>query len=213
MKDIQGVIFDLDGTLTNSMEVWETVDIMLLERYGFSPDKQYRETIGKLAFWEGVDYILQRYPIAKTAEELGEELYEMAYDQYALHLPLKDGVKELLRQYQNKGLQMVMATSSIRQMCEAFLDRHGIRQYFQHILFSDELKTNKTTPDIYLEAAKIMNLPPENCLVFEDMLFAAESAKAAGMQVVGVYDIYSKAQQQQMSKLCDRFIYSFREML
>lgn len=209
---MKGAIFDLDGTLIGSMAVWDKVDYDLLKRYGAVPDEEYNQYISSCTFSEGIDYIINRYGISKTPNELSEEMNEMAYDEYANKLMLKDGAYEAIIRLKNSGVRLGMATSSIRSMCEAVLKRNKVFDYFEVILFSDEIGKNKTNPDIYIEAANRLGIEPKNCVVFEDVIFAAKSAKEAGMTVIGVFDQYSAKHSEQMKSICDKFIYSFDEV-
>lgn len=208
---MKGAVFDLDGTLVDSMHVWETVDRKLLKYYGYEPDKEYLDKIATLTLTEGAQYIVRRYGIAKTTEEIKKQLTELAYEEYAFHLELKEGVKELLDKLKKQQIKLAVATSCTRVMCEIFLKRTGIYHYFDTLVFSEEIGSNKTQPDIYIETAARLGLLPQDCYVFEDVVHAAQSAVKAGAVVIGVYDSYSACQQEKLKAVCNRYLYHFSE--
>lgn len=210
---MKAAIFDLDGTLIDSMYVWSKADCILLSRYGHYPDNEYIEKITSLTFTEGIDYIIRKYNIDRTPIALKKEIFDIAYDEYAYKLLLKEGVFELLVKLKEKGIKIGMATSSIRVMCEALLKRTGIFDYFDAIVFSDEVGKNKTNSHIYLETARQLEVMPKDCIVFEDVIHAVKGAKKAGMKVIGVYDEYSKLYENEMRMLCDGYIYNMNEFL
>ncbi len=207
-----GIIFDLDGTLIDSMTVWEKADFELLKRYGFSPDREYREKIVRLNFSEGVEFILEKYDIKKSFNDIKQELWEIVYDEYDKNMDLKEGVFELISSLKQRNKKIALATSSIKEMCEACLKRNNIYDMFDAVVFSEEVGKNKTNPDVFLEAAKRICVNPKNCIVFEDAPHAVIGAKKAGMKVIGVYDEFFKANVSEMKSLCDRYIYSMSEI-
>lgn len=209
---MKGVIFDMDGTLIDSMNVWKEADKKFLNSYGIEPDKEYFNKISSLTFAEGSEYIIKRYGIKKTADEVAKELTEICYKEYAFNLKLNEGVYDYILKLHKDKIKMAVATSCIRSMCEAVLKRNGIFNFFDALVFSDEVGSNKSKPDIYIKAAELIKVNPKECIVFEDAVHAAKGALSAGMTVIGVYDEYSKENEEEMRKICHKFIYSFKEM-
>lgn len=209
---MKGAIFDLDGTLVDSMFVWESVDTLLLSRYHLKPDPIYLSTIATLNFSEGAAFIISHYGIHKSIEQIKGELFSLAYDEYAHKLPLKKGVADLLRRLKYKeGMKLAIATSCIKEMCEVFLRRAGIYEYFDAMVFSDDVGCNKMKPLIYEKAATAIGLYPKDCFIFEDVPHAARSAKEAGAVVIGVYDAYSANAEEEMKVICDRYLYCIND--
>lgn len=208
---IRGVIFDLDGTLIDSMSVWDKIDCDLLKRYHITPDEEYVQKIKTLTFGEGTRYIVDRYQLNKTPEEIGRELNELALLEYATSIPLKDGAKALLQVFKEKEYKIGMATSSLKGMCEAVLKRHKIYNYFDTIVYSEDIGKGKSNPDIYLKAAENLGILPEDCYVFEDVPFAAMGAKRAGMTVIGVFDAHSKKEQDRLREICHHYVESLSD--
>ncbi len=210
---MKAFIFDLDGTLTDSMYVWVNADRKFLGKFGIEPDDEYNRTITSLTFTEGVNYIKTRYNIDMTQEEIMNELYNLAYDEYEKNVNLKKGVIEFLDRVKKQRIKLGIATSSIKDMCYAVLKRHDILKYFDTIVFSDDVGVNKTFPDIYIETAKRLGEDIKNCVVFEDVPHAAMGAKKSGAFVVGVYDEFSDDKKEEMEKICDKYINSFDEFI
>lgn len=208
---MKSIIFDLDGTLIDSMNVWTEADNELLGRYGHKPDEEYNKTIQSLTFTEGINYIINRYKINKTPGELSAELYDLAYHHYANTVELKAGTKEFLQKLKSKNIKMAIATSCIPDMCKIVLKKYDLEGFFETIVYSDEVGNNKTFPDIYLHTAKCIFAEPENCIVFEDAPHAVEGAKKAGMTVVGVYDDFSACHKKEMCNNCHYYINNFDE--
>lgn len=206
-------IFDLDGTLIDSMEVWKKADYALLKKYGRKPDEEYSQKIITLNFTQGAEFIIQKFEIDRSPEEIKEELFQMVQEEYFYHLNLKEGVREYLHFLKRKGIPLAIATSSIRKMCEAVLKRNEIYHLFDEIVFAEEEGKGKEDPAFFLETAKRIGVSSEECVVFEDTLHAAEGAKKAGMTVIGVFDSYSSKQEEKMKQCCDRYIFSFQELL
>lgn len=204
-------IFDLDGTLIDSMNVWVNADKNFLGKFGIIPDEEYNKKISSLTFTEGVEYIKSRYNIEMSTNEIMNELYNLAYDEYANNIKLKEHVLEFIKKAKQKNIKMGIATSCIKDMCFAVLKRNNIYEYFDVFMFSDEIGVNKTFPDIYIETAKKLGEDIKKCVIFEDSLHAIEGAKKSGAYVVGVYDEFSKDNKQKIIDICNEYINTFNE--
>ena len=209
---MKGAIFDLDGTLIDSMHVWDKVDNDLLHFYGHKPDEEYRNAITKLSFLEGAKYIIQRYHIPKTPEEILKQIDEMAYIEYKYHISLKEGVKEYLIHLQTQGIPMIIGTSCTQKLCEAVLQNNGIFSLFHRFVYSNEITGGKRNPDFFRVCADRLGFLCCECTVFEDSVFAAESARSAGCKTIGVYDSYSCTMFDELKKICNHTILSFSEL-
>ncbi|MEA4973157.1 MAG: HAD family phosphatase [Candidatus Metalachnospira sp.] len=207
----KGVIFDLDGTLINSMKVWENADWQLAERYNFTPDKDYWDIVTSCSFLEGAEYITNRFELGKTPQEIADELYAMALFEYENNIMLKSGAKKLVKKLKKDGFSIAVATSNIEEMTHAVLRNNGIFNYFDAFAYCDRVGKNKAFPDVYVAAAEAMKLNACECYVFEDVPYALEGAKQAGAEVIGVFDEYSASKEHEMRKKADRYIMSLEE--
>lgn len=207
----KGVIFDLDGTLVNSMRVWENADYVLAERYGFVPDEEYWSKVTSLSFLEGAAYITDRFNLNKTAAEIAGELYDVALNDYKYNIELKPGAEKLLKMLNTDGFKVAIATSNVEEMTHAVLKRNGVFDYINAFVYCDQVGKNKAFPDVYEAAAEALGLKASECYVFEDVPYALEGAKKAGAEVIGVFDEYSAAKEEEMRSKADRYIMSLDE--
>ena len=136
----------------------------------------------------------------------------MAWDKYTYEVPLKDGVMELLRYCREHGIRMGIATSNSRELVENVVAVHRLEDFFTCIMTGCDVAKGKPSPDIYLAAAEKLNVRPEYCLVFEDIIPGILAGKSAGMKVCAVYDRYSEYQEAGKRELADYYTYDFREL-
>ena len=141
------------------------------------------------------------------------EWMEMAGDAYATRVQVKPGVREYLDQCRRQGQRMMVLTSSVPAHCRAALGHLGLMPYFEEILFAHDLKIEKKDPEIFRVAARRMGVEPAECVVYDDSVAACRGAKAAGMHTVGVYDQFFHVSWEEMTRVCDRTIRSFTELL
>ena len=207
----KGAIFDLDGTLAASMGVWERVDYNIAEKYGFEPDEDYWNNVTSRSYLEGAEYITDRYKLDITPQEMADEIFNMVLNDYRYNIELKEGAEKLLEKMKKDGIKMAVATSNSREMTEALLKNRKVIDYFDTIVYSQDIGVNKTEPDIYIEAAKRLGLDISECYVFEDMLYAINGAKKSAAEVIAVYDVFSEEDIDAIKITADKFIMSLEE--
>lgn len=212
-KDIKAVIFDVDGTLVDSMWIWKQVDIEFLGKRGLPLPERLQSEIEGMSFSETAIYFKARFNLAESLEEIKAEWNAMAEDYYKKHIKLKGGAKELLKLLYDRGLTLGIATSNSRELVDHMLANHGIRQYFTDIRTSCEVEKGKPHPDVYLKVAEDMGIKPEDCLVFEDTLAGVMAAKAAGMKVFAVADELSFESKDKLVEMTEGYIHSFEEVM
>jgi HAD superfamily hydrolase (TIGR01509 family) len=212
LKNISAAIFDMDGTLIDSMWVWDTIDIKYLKKRGFSVPDKLRDDIIHLSFEETALYFKNRFNLSDSIEEIVNEWNDLAYIEYASNVNLKPYAKEYLSKLKAKGIKLAIATSNCTMLLETVLKRHGIYDLFDVITTTDEVDRGKDFPDVYLLSAKKLSVSPSECVVFEDILPAVMGAKAAGMKVVGVHDSYSEYQKKDIMNNADIYINGYREI-
>ena len=212
-KDIDAVIFDLDGTLVDSMWMWKRIDIEYLERYGIALPEDLQREIEGMSFSDTAVYFKERFSLPDRLDHIKETWNKMAWEKYEREVPLKPGVMELLRYLKIKNIPAGIATSNSRELTELIIKRHGIQEYFSSVRTSCEVTKGKPSPDIYLLVAKELGVRPQRCLVFEDVLQGIMAGKNADMKVCAVYDEYSEDDRKEKMKLADYYINSIYEVL
>lgn len=213
MKEFKGAIFDLDGTLIDSMGVWETIDIKFLEKRYISLPKDYIEKINSMSFEEVAKYTIKRFNLNESVESLIKEWNDMAVYEYSHNIKLKPKVKEYLIKLKENNIKIGLATSSPKELYEPVLKNNKIYDYFDTFTSVEDIKRDKNYPDIYLYTAKKLSLKPNECIGFEDILISVNTLKKADFNAVGVYDKYSHKDIDKIKAICDNFIYSFEELL
>lgn len=213
LDNIKAAIFDLDGTLIDSMGIWGKIDIDFLDKRGIKVPSDLREHIEHLSFIDTAKYFRDRFKLNETIEDIMEEWNRMAYNEYSNTVGLKPGAKEFLEGLKNRGIKLGLATSNSHVLLEAVLKRNGVFEYFDSITTTIEVNRGKNHPDIYLLSAEKLGAAPEECIVFEDILPAVLGAKAANMTVVAIYDVYSEYQKEDLLKTADYFIYEYEELI
>lgn len=213
LNGIKAAIFDMDGTLIDSMGVWTKIDIDFLEKRGFQVPQNLKSSIEHLTFLECAEYFKEKFALQDTLQEIMDEWNEMAKDAYEYNIRLKPGVKEYLNLLKTLGIKLSIATSNTLSLIEKVLKSNEIYCFFDSITTVDEVTRGKNFPDIYLLAAKKLGVLPTECIVFEDILPAVLGAKAAGMKVIGVNDAYSDYQQDDIRKHVDKYIFEFYELI
>lgn len=213
MFDFKGVIFDLDGTLIDSMDVWEKIDIEFLEKRNISIPKDYIEKVNDMSFKEVAKYTIERFGLKEREEDLIKEWNEMAVFEYSNNIKLKPNVKEYLQKLKTNNIKIGLATSSPRELYEVVLKNNKIYDYFDTIISLQDVKRDKNYPDIYLLTAKKLEINIYDCVVFEDILVAINTLKKANFKVIGVYDKYSIKDIKEIKASSDKFIYDYKELL
>jgi HAD superfamily hydrolase (TIGR01509 family) len=213
LTNIKAAIFDLDGTLVDSMYIWNKIDIDFLKIRGLDAPSDLTDEIAHLSFIDTAKYFRNRFNLNEGIEDIMEEWNTMAHHEYSTMVKLKEGAKEYLELLKSKGIKLGLATSNSQMLLELVLRNNGIYEYFDSITTTIEVDRGKNHPDVYLLSAQKLGALPSECIVFEDILPAVKGAKAADMKVVGIYDIHSKHQTEDIKQLADYFIYSYKELV
>jgi HAD superfamily hydrolase (TIGR01509 family) len=211
-EDIKAVIFDVDGTLIDSMWIWRQVDIEFLGKRGIPLPESLQAEIEGMSYSETAIYFKARFDLPDSLEEIKEEWRLMAEDYYKFHIKLKSGAKEFLKLLYDKDYPIGIATSNSRELVDNMLENHDIRQYFSIIRTSCEVDKGKPHPDVYLKVAEDMGLEPQRCLVFEDTVSGVMAAKSAGMKVFAMADEVSEESKDKLIEMTEGYIHSFDEV-
>ena len=210
---IKGVILDMDGTILDSMWVWDEIDIQSLGKRGFDVPDDYVKDIAHMGARQTAEYTISRFGLNEKPEALINEWMDMAREKYRSEIKCKPFVKDFLKGMKSRGIHISLATSSEKELAELALKNNNIIDYFDSIVTSSMVKRGKGFPDIYEKAAKDMNLKNSECMVVEDIFEGIKGAKAGGFYAVGIYEERSKHDHDLMRATADMCISSFKELL
>lgn len=213
LKNIEGAVFDLDGTLLDSSWVWEKVDEKFLGDRGFQVPDDYVDEISPLGAERAAVYTIERFGLNEDKDDIVREWIEMAKKEYATEVVCKPYAKEFLEELHKLNIKMTVATSSDRELFMKTLEREGILKYFQKIVTVDEVERGKGYPDIYEEAARRIKVNPHKCLVFEDILAGVTGASLGEFNVVAVFDEKSKHNWEKIKSISKYSINDYKELL
>lgn len=213
LNNIDAVIFDLDGTLVDSMWMWKIIDIEYLARFGLEFEPELQTSIEGMSFSETAIYFKEKFNLPDSIEQIKSDWNKMAWDKYLYEVPLKEGVREFLDYLKENNIPAGIATSNSRDLVDLIIDKHNIGGYFSSIRTSCEVEKGKPSPDIYLLVAKDLKVEPERCLVFEDVIQGIMAGKNAAMKVCSVHDEFSEKDEKQKIELSDYYIRSMKEVL
>ena len=189
---MQYAIFDVDGTLLDSMFIWEEAVDRTLRQKGIVPEEGLIDAIMHMSMEEGAAYVKERYRLPETSEEILSGIVAIVEQFYREEAGFKKDVRVLLDELKNRNVKMVVATSGSAELAGAALERLGVRDYFLRIFSCGEVGAGKTRPDIFLKAAETLGSTPEETWVFEDAVHAVRTAKQSGFKVTVIYDESSK---------------------
>lgn len=203
---LKGAIFDLDGTLLDSMYIWDTIGSDYLKNRGILPEPGVDEKVRVMSLVQGAEYFRCHYGIQESVSDILTEVDRQVFRLYAEEVRIKKGVRPLLEQLQKQHVKMCVATANNRRQAEAALKNNKIEKFFCGIFTCTETGHGKDEPDIYEKACRFLGTPKEQTAVFEDALHAIETAGKAGFPVVGVYDSRWDKDQEQIKKLADGYL-------
>ncbi len=207
---IKGIIFDFDGTLFDSMGIWETAGANYLASLGIQPEENLHKKLKVMTLLQSAEYLKDKYAIPLSIEEIVAGENKTVEDFYFFHALPKEHVINFLSSLKEKGVKMCIATASVQYQVEVALKRCGMLKYFDAIFTCSAVGCGKDVPYIYEHARKFMELEKSETAVFEDAYYAAKTAKDAGYFVVGIYDKYEK-QIENLKNIADVYINSFSE--
>ena len=208
-----GAIFDVDGTLLDSMPIWEDVSVRYLKSLGVEAENNLPQKLERMSVEEGAAYIKENYGLRETEEEIAAATLKIVEDFYYNEAPLKPGVREYLDRLRTENIPMVIATSSGRPHVEAALRRLGVLDYFGKIFTCSEVCEGKTRPLIYEKAGEYIGGDFKDIYVFEDAIHALETAKQAGFYTVAVYDPSADKDWKQLQEEADISVTDMRQLI
>ena len=182
---IEAVVFDLDGVLLDSEQVWDEVREELVKERGGRWHEQAQTEMMGMSSIEWSRYMHDELDLPEPPEEISAEVVRRLDEVYRKRLPLIDGAREAVERLAARW-PLGLASSSNREVIDLVLDLSGLARYFRVTVSSEEVPRGKPAPDVYLEAARGLGVPPERCAAVEDSHNGIRSAKAAGMRVIAI---------------------------
>lgn len=206
-------IFDMDGTLVDSMPLWKSLGRDYLKARGHQPTQEQLAAMGPMTMLEGAAFLMDTFGVEGPPERIIDEMHAVMEGHYRTDIPLKPGIQEYLKRLKGEGARMCVATATAEPLARACLERLGVACYFDFILSCETVGKGKTQPDVYLEAARRMGSAPADTAVFEDALYAARTAKEAGFYTVGVPEASYEQDWPALAALADETIMDWRKAL
>jgi len=205
---IQGVIFDADGTLLDSMPYWDESVISIVRAMGLEPEKGLTEILTPMSMEEGAQYLIERYELTASVKDIVAEENRRAEEFYETKVDLKNGVLPLLDMLAKSGVRLSVATATDKYLIDKALKATGILSYFDAVLSCGDIGEGKSSPTIFYKACELMNTQPQFTVVVDDSLTAITTAKNNGFKTAAVYDDMQKKHWAQLSELGDILIKS-----
>ena len=213
LKYAKAVLFDLDGTLVDSMWRWKDIDMEYLGKYGITLPPELQEYIEGMSFSEVSAYFKEAFGIKESLEEIKSEWVSMAKYKYTHEVPLKPGALRFLKHLKEQGIPMGIATSNSRDLLDAVLKSLEIAPYFDCCMTSCEAGAGKPAPDIYLKVAELLKTEPKDCLIFEDTPAGILAGNRAGIPVCAMADENSAGRKEQILQMADYYAETFDQVL
>lgn len=213
LENIKAVLFDMDGTLVDSIWIWGEIDIEYLGKHGYQVPAGLQQEIEGMSFSECAAYFKERFQISDSIESIKAEWVESAKEKYAHEVPLKPGAIRFLKHLKEKGIPMGIATSSSRELLDTVMESLNLSKYMDYCMTSCEAGTGKPAPDIYLKVAEHLGVSPKECLIFEDTPTGMQAGINAGSKVCAVADTFSESRKDLIFQLADYYIESYDEIL
>lgn len=212
-NNADAVIFDMDGTLIDSMGIWSDIDKTFLSQRGlFVPDDLKAQIEGK-SFHETAVLFKERFSLPESLEEIKQIWHAMAYERYARGMKLKEGAGEFLQVLGSIHKKTGIATSNSRELTECCLRDIGVLSCFDTIVTANEVVNGKPRPDIYQKAAQNLGVEPSRCVVFEDTGAGIMAGNVAGMITCAVFDAHNREKYRENCEIADYSIRSFCDII
>lgn len=216
MKKIENIklfLFDLDGTILDSLKIWNDIDLLFFKNHNLIMGEDYHIAIAPLTLEETATYTKNTYKLDINEEQIMKEWSDLAIKEYSENVNLKKGVKEFLDYLKNKNVHLAIATSCNEEMFKPCLERYGIVSYFEHFYTSQNLKINKSNANFFKEILNEYKIEPDQILFFEDSLASMKCAKSLGFNVVAVMDKKWEKQKEEIIASSDDQIEDFSQFI
>ena len=206
--NLKGAVFDFDGTLFDSMYIWDTAGETYLRSLGKTPKPSLREAVKTMSLRQSACYLQEEYAIDRSVEEIIQGINQTIEHFYLYEVRPKAGVSDFLKALEQAGVSMCIATATDRYQIEAALQRCGMDGLFSAILTCSEVGHGKDKPTIYRKAMAALGTDRSNTIIFEDAYHAALTAKSDGFLTAGIFDP-SENRQAALREICDCYLSDF----
>ena len=208
-----GAIFDIDGTILDTMGVWREITLNFLLKKGITPTQEEMDNYRDLSMAETMQYTKVQFNLPESVEELQDGFEKLSREKYMYEVPAKPYIKEYMEKLKSEGVKIGVATSGYPDLWQRALKRLGMLHLIDGYALTSETGVNKSHPDVYLLAAERIGVAPSECMVFEDIVSGIVGAKKGGMMATAIYDESNKDRTEEFKKLADRYIVSWKELL
>ena len=209
--NITGAIFDFDGTIFDSMHIWQGVKFQFFDRIGLVLTNEEKEEFKGLYLLDSIKLANEKFDLKMTEQEIYNEFFSMIREKYLLDTEPKNDIIEFLEKLKAKGVKIGIATATGEAALIPALEKFNMLHYFEEIYSTYTVGASKTEPKVYDVVLNELGTEKETTWVFEDALYAAKTAKKAGYNVVGIYD-KSEPEQEELKNLVDIYIHNYSEL-
>jgi len=213
IEKYEAVLFDMDGTLVDSMWVWNKIDKDFLTKYKFEVPETLKADIQGMSYYQTACYFKDTFKLEESIEEIISTWDQMALETYKNEVPIKSGAEGFIKTLRDNGIKTAICTSNSRFLTEAVLEKYPVLRLIDVVITSDEVREGKPSPDVYLTGASKLSVNPCKCLVFEDLPNGILAGKNAGMTTCTIDDGFSAKLIDQKVKLADFYIHDYEDLL
>ena len=212
LSNIKGAIFDLDGTILDSMFIWNDIGYKFLEMKKIQVPADADKQFTQMSLQQAAEYYIEHFDNTATIESIVNDINMLVEGFYFNEVIKKDGVQEFLQYLKDRGVKMCVATATDKYMVEKALERNGLLHFFSEIYTCNSVGAGKDTAVIYDKALEHLGTPKEDTFVFEDALYAIKTANKAGYKIVGIKDVSEPADPEEVKTYCDIYINNYEEI-
>lgn len=213
ISNIKGYIFDLDGTLIDSMPLWYNVDRIFLSENGVTPPDNISEIVKKMTVEQSSRYFIDTFNLKISQQQIINRIEQIVAENYKNTIPLKEGVSNLLDHLDSKNIPYGVATATYRSLATSCLTRLNLINRIKFLETCSEIGKGKEFPDIFFKCAENLKLSPKSVAVVEDSLYCLETAKNHGFFTIAIWDKSNNSDWQSIENLCDLSFQSINDFL